>query len=185
MSNKLQITFRGLDQSEFIKGEIEDRVEKLHQFFEHIQSVRVTIESPHNHSSKGNIYQVQIIIHVPGKEIVINKGKDNHQEHEEMSIAIRDAFDTADRQLQEYSRKLRGDIKTPSESDGRQHGLISKLFPEEGYGFIEVAGREIYFNKNSVLSDSFPALSVGAEVRFVEEMGEKGPQASTVYYTHG
>jgi cold shock CspA family protein len=49
------------------------------------------------------------------------------------------------------------------------------------YGFLTSDdGREIYFHKNSVLGRAFPPLHVGTAVRFVEEAGEKGPQASTV-----
>lgn len=40
--------------------------------------------------------------------------------------------------------------------------------------------REIYFHEHSVLNCDFKQLKVGIEVRFVEEQGEKGPQASTV-----
>jgi cold shock CspA family protein len=58
---------------------------------------------------------------------------------------------------------------------------VSKLFPEQGYGFIETrAGAEVYFHRNSVLNHAFDRLTTGTEVRFVEEEGEKGPQASTV-----
>ena len=38
----------------------------------------------------------------------------------------------------------------------------------------------IYFHRNSALDNAFDKLEVGSEVRFVEEMGERGPQASTV-----
>ena len=41
-------------------------------------------------------------------------------------------------------------------------------------------GREIYFHRNSVLHEAFDRLRVGAEVAFVEEEGDQGPQASTV-----
>ena len=59
---------------------------------------------------------------------------------------------------------------------------IARLFPDEGYGFIETAdGREVYFHKNSVVGERFERLEVGKEVRFVEEHGENGPQASTVH----
>ena len=58
---------------------------------------------------------------------------------------------------------------------------MSKILPQEGYGFLASDdGREIYFHKNSVLGRAFPRLKVGTTVRFVEEAGEKGPQASTV-----
>ncbi len=57
---------------------------------------------------------------------------------------------------------------------------VSRLFPEEGYGYLPPDGGEIYFHKNSVLNDEFEKLVVGTEVSFVEEAGDKGPQASTV-----
>jgi len=58
---------------------------------------------------------------------------------------------------------------------------VVKIFPGEGYGFLEDdEGREIYFHRNSVLDGAFQRLEVGSEVRFAEEAGEKGPQASSV-----
>ena len=63
----------------------------------------------------------------------------------------------------------------------KNHGHVAKFVAGEGYGFIETAdGREVYFHRNSVLDDAFEHLTVASEVRFVEEMGEKGPQANTV-----
>lgn len=59
--------------------------------------------------------------------------------------------------------------------------VVSTLFPERGYGFLATPdGREFYFHKNSVLDGKFKVLKVGMKVRFVEELGEKGAQASTV-----
>ena len=59
--------------------------------------------------------------------------------------------------------------------------IVSALFPEKGYGFLTTPdGREFYFHKNSVLHDKFKNLKIGMKVRFVEELGEKGAQASTV-----
>jgi len=51
----------------------------------------------------------------------------------------------------------------------------------EDYGFLKTPdGREIYFNKNSVLLPGFDRLEVGTEVLYAEEVGERGPQASRV-----
>ena len=98
--------------------------------------------------------------------------------HKDLRQAINDAFKAAGRRLQDYARRQRGDIKShelPSEA------RVSKIFPREGYGFLTSDdGREIYFHKNSILGRAFPRLTVGTTVRFVEEQGEKGPQASTV-----
>jgi cold shock CspA family protein len=61
------------------------------------------------------------------------------------------------------------------------HARVTKLFPEENYGFLETPdGIEVYFHRNSVLGGGFDRLQIGMEVSFVEEEGEKGPQASTV-----
>lgn len=59
-----------------------------------------------------------------------------------------------------------------------------RLFPSEEYGFIEAQdGHEVYFQKSSVLNNAFDGLTIGSDVAFVEEPGEKGPQASTVKLT--
>jgi cold shock CspA family protein len=80
--------------------------------------------------------------------------------------------------LQDYARRQRGDIKSPTL---RPEARVSKILPQEGFGFLTSDdGREIYFHKNSVLGRAFPRLQVGTTVRFVEEAGEEGPQASTV-----
>ena len=49
-----------------------------------------------------------------------------------------------------------------------------------GFGFIEADGHGVYFHRNSVVGGHFERLRVGSRVRFTEEEGEKGPQASTV-----
>jgi cold shock CspA family protein len=65
--------------------------------------------------------------------------------------------------------------------EGSPHARVTKLFPEEGFGFLETPdGREIYFHENSVLDSGFSALEIGTEVQFVEELGDKSPQATTV-----
>jgi cold shock CspA family protein len=93
-------------------------------------------------------------------------------------VAVRDAFDVARRQLEDFVRHQRGDVKS---HETPPHARVSKLFPEGGYGFLETPdGREIYFHRNSVLHEGFNRLKINSEVRFSEEMGEKGPQASSV-----
>jgi cold shock CspA family protein len=97
-------------------------------------------------------------------------------------VAIKEAFDIARRRLQDYSRRQRGAVK----ADARQpRGRVSELFPVDEYGYIEAAdGHEVYFQKDSVVKDAFKRLAVGSAVSFVEEPGDKGPQASTVKLLH-
>jgi cold shock CspA family protein len=60
------------------------------------------------------------------------------------------------------------------------HGRVVEISKVDEYGFIETAERRVYFSRASVLDGAFDDLTVGSPVAFVEEAGEKGPQASTV-----
>ena len=83
------------------------------------------------------------------------------------------------RQLEDYARRQRLAVK---QHELPPHAKVSKLFPQEGYGFIETAdGRDVYFHRDSVLHDAFDRLHIGTEVSFAEETGAKGPQATTVH----
>ncbi|MBI4642020.1 MAG: HPF/RaiA family ribosome-associated protein, partial [Candidatus Tectomicrobia bacterium] len=118
-------------------------------------------------------YTVRIDLTVPGAELVVDR-----QEDADLYVAIRDAFHAARRRLEDYARRQRGTVKV---HEAAPYARVSKLFPEEDYGFLETPnGREIYFHRNSVLHPGFNRLQIGTEVRFAEEQGEKGPQASTV-----
>lgn len=116
---------------------------------------------------------MRVDVTVPGGEIVVKR-----EPNEDIYVSIRDAFDAAQRQLKSRAKVRRGEVKT-HEKPPRGH--VSVIFPERGYGFLTTSdARQIYFHKNSVLGDRFKDLKIGAEVRFVEELGEQGPQASTV-----
>jgi ribosomal subunit interface protein len=177
MKLPLQITFRNLPSSEAITSVIREKAEKLDRFSDRIMSCRVMVEASHRHQHNGKIYHVRIDLTVPGEEIVVGRDPVNHA-HEDVYVAIRDAFDSAKRQLQDHRRRVRGEEKV---HEMPSHARVIRIFPDEGYGFIQTLdGREVYFHKNSVLKNGFEKLEVGDEVRFDEELGEKGPQASTV-----
>lgn len=107
MQIPLQITIRDVEHSEALETHIRGKVEKLEEFFKSIISCRVVVEMPHKHHHQGKQFNVRIDIGVPGSEIVVNR---DHAE--DIYVALRDAFDAAKRQLEDYARKIRGDIKT-------------------------------------------------------------------------
>ncbi|RJQ13297.1 MAG: HPF/RaiA family ribosome-associated protein [Nitrospiraceae bacterium] len=178
METPLQIVLRDVDlYKEVLEEEIRKRADKLEVYYPRITSCRVVVERPHKHHHTGNLFRTTIMVNVPEKQIIVSREHPLHHSHEDILVAVHHAFDDAARQIEEFAFVQSGDVK---DHDLLPHGVITKLFPEEGYGFIEESGaREIYFHKNSVL-DGFDRLKVGTEVRFREEQGEKGPQASTV-----
>jgi cold shock CspA family protein/ribosome-associated translation inhibitor RaiA len=178
MQLPLQVSFRHMEHSEAIEALVREKATHLDTFADHIMSCRVVVEPAGKHHQHGNLYEVRIDLTVPDEEIAVTREPSQHTEYRDIHVALRDAFDSARRKLEDYVRRRRGFVKA---HDLAPHGRVVRLFPEEGYGFLETPdGREVYFHRHSVLDEGFDRLEVGTEVAFVEEAGKKGPQASTV-----
>ena len=179
MKQPLEIIFRDIPHSDFIEAKIREKAEKLDRFYDRIMACRVVVETPHGHHYKGNLYHVSIDLTVPEKEIVINRSPKNHHAHEDVYVSIRDAFDAAKRKLQNYASKRRGNVKSHQIP---LHGAVSEIIEMEDFGRIKTTdGKDVYFHRNSIVDGDFNSLEIGDEVRFSEEAGENGPQATTVY----
>jgi ribosomal subunit interface protein len=179
MQAPLEIVFHNCDRSPAVEAAVRERVAKLEQFAQNITSCRVTVEAPHKAHQQGNLYTVRVDLRYPGGEAVANRSPSGHHAHEDVYVALRDAFKAARRQLQDAQRVRRGDVKP---HDAPPHGRIASIDREQGSGYIATPdGREVYFHRNSLLNASFDKLEPGAEVRFSEEAGDKGPQASSVH----
>lgn len=178
MKLPLQVRFRNMDSSDAVEARVREEAALLDTLSDKIMHCNVIVEESHKHHKKGNLYHVRIDLTVPGKELVVSRAPTEHHAHEDVYVAIRDAFNAMSKQLKEYTDRIRRDIKT---HEVPSHGKVSELFTDKGYGTIESSDdRDIYFHKNSVLKAKFEKLEVGTEVRFAEELGDKGPQASTV-----
>ena len=177
MQSPVQVTFRDMTPSPALSAHVEKRAKKLDSLFSRIVKCHVVVGSPHRHSAKGQLFHVRIDLHVPGKELVVSRNPEETTEN--AYAAVDDAFGDAERILEEYARQHQADTRAHKKPP---HGVVKTLFSDRGYGFIEAEeGREIYFHRNSVLGSGFDKLAVGTRVRFAEEDGDKGPQASTVH----
>jgi ribosomal subunit interface protein len=173
MKFMLQITTRDVPHSEALEGHIRQKAEKLETFYPHIMGCRVVIEIPHKHKHHGRVFNVRLDITVPGKELVVNREAD-----EDVYVALRDAFNAARRQLEDYGRRQRGEIKLHAPV---LHGRVTRLIADEGYGFIETSdGQELYFHRDNLVGNNFAILMEGSEVQFLEDIGSEGFQAKRV-----
>lgn len=179
MQVPLDISFQNMEPSEALRAEVEREARRLEKFHDRITSCHVTVTAPGARHRQGGPFEIGIRIAMPQhKDIIVNKTHGDVPEHEHATVAIKNAFALAQRQIEDAARKMRGDVKPHVPED---HGRVTKFLAGENCGFIETPdGREVYFHRNSVLDEAFDRLEVGSEVRFVEETGEKGPQASTV-----
>jgi ribosome-associated translation inhibitor RaiA len=112
-----------MEPSDAVTARIEEEVSKLDTFYDRITSCRVVVEAPHRHHKWGELFHIRIDLGVPGTELVVShepsphaslshedeaavkKHIEIHPEHKDVYVAIRDAFASARRQLQDYVRR--------------------------------------------------------------------------------
>ena len=152
-------------------ADIQSRVADLHPGHD-IQHIRVTL-TKHDHPKAEDSYDVVIVVQIPGHTITARKQQDSFEE------AIRDAFAAMEIELEKIREKRASHDVRISAPPGR--GVVTKLFREEGYGFIAMEdGTEVYFHRNAVHDMPFDAIEDGMEVSLNVEPGDNGLQATTV-----
>jgi cold shock CspA family protein len=146
----------------------------------HLVSCRVSVEKPQSHQKSGSSFRVRLDVTVPpDHELVTVRNAGEGDLHQRLPTVVRRAFDATQRQLKKLAERQRGKVKTHPEQ--AVAGFVIRLFRNGGYGFINsLEGREIYFHKNSLPAAEFNRLEIGTGVKWNEEEGENGPQATVV-----
>lgn len=182
METQVDVTFRGTPADTDIEALVHREAHKLERYGQKLVSCRVAIERPQRHQQNGSPFRVRLFIGAGLQQpIVVSRDPLESDMHESLRTIVLGAFRAARRQLQSMTERRRGETKALQEP----RALVVRLFPGassgEGYGFLKTPdGRELYFHRHSVLHGDYERLAVGTEVRFEEEEGEDGPQASTV-----
>ncbi len=101
MQTPLQITMRNTESSSAVKERIRQKVMKLDQFSENLISCRVVVEQNQARKQHGAHYNVRIYVNMPRHELVVN-----HNEQENLYLAIHKAFDDMSRQVKQTSQIL-------------------------------------------------------------------------------
>lgn len=167
----VQITTRDIPSSAALEDHIRHKSAKLKQFYDNMTSCRIVVEFEQKHKHRGKLFNIRIDVTVPGKEMVVTNKSD-----EDVYVAVRDAFNAIIRQLDNYSHKRHGRVKTHSDV---AHGYVARM--HEDYGFIEGNdGNEYYFSVTNVKYPGFQRLMIGDAVEFTPETVNEGWQACHV-----
>jgi cold shock CspA family protein/ribosome-associated translation inhibitor RaiA len=179
MQTPVEIDFQGLDVKPELRSAIDKHIAQLEDRFGRVTAARVMLKGPGGRHRTGGLYEINIHLALPdGREVNIDRTPQDDERHADLNYALNDAFKRARRQLQDRVRKLQGDVKQHA---GPPIATVVRLDASGQFGFLQADdGQEVYFHRNSVVDDGFARLSVGARVTYAEEMGDKGPQASTV-----
>ena len=102
METPVQIVFQEVAHSQAIESLIREKAGKLESIFPRLIRCHVSIGQPHRHHHEGKLFNVRIAPHVPGGQLVVNR-----DQHEDVGVAVRDAFDAARGQFEEHARKVR------------------------------------------------------------------------------
>jgi len=111
MQRPLQITFRGMRHSDAIEDHVRRRAAELDQYYGRVTGCHVTVEAPHQHQHKGHLYSVRVDVRLPDGEVVASRTGRRDHAHEDVHVAVRDAFSAAVRQVEDYARRRRGMVK--------------------------------------------------------------------------
>lgn len=103
---ELHITFRDDTQSDALHAHMEKRALKLDHSKGRPQRCRVVMESPHRHHKRGRHYRVRIDLTIPGFELIAGSVRKDDNVHEDAYAAIDDAFDDAQRLLNDHYDRI-------------------------------------------------------------------------------
>jgi ribosome-associated translation inhibitor RaiA len=130
MQQAPEVMFRGVRRSKGLTEDIGRRLEKLETFYDPIIGCRVQISLAERRHNSGNRYRVRLDLGVPGGHIVVShdashrpdarragarrmtRQLETEADHRYVRVAIRETFDIARRQLQDFARRQRGAVKS-------------------------------------------------------------------------
>jgi ribosome-associated translation inhibitor RaiA len=107
MQFPMNITFHNTRRTQRAEDLVMEHAERLSKFFGRIQACDVVIDKPHHHHNKGNTYEIRILISLPGQKVAVSTKSSQKADHTVLSVALRDGFESARRQLQHTVDKMK------------------------------------------------------------------------------
>jgi cold shock CspA family protein/ribosome-associated translation inhibitor RaiA len=166
---------RNVEMTPRWKAEIEHRMAALDAGHHDLIHGRATLTKNRHHKKDARVAEALVVVSLPGRHTITAR-----KEEKTFEEAIRAAFAAIETELRTY-RDKRAPRALRTEPVPPLRGIVCKLFPQGGFGFIlPDGGGEVYFHRNALQGLRFEDLSDGTEVAFNMESGEKGPQATVV-----
>lgn len=183
----LEISFHNIASIPWAEDEIRARAGDLERIFDRLTSCRVRIDQRATNSNGTIPPVVHIELGIPGRRDLVVSHEPDHllrrYQRPDLRKAINEAFRIAGRQLLDLKEQLARRTKDGHhDSENLSLGQIAELAPETDSGFIQTKeGGLLYFHRNRMMSGDFAKLARGAEVYYVEEVGDTGPLATKVW----
>jgi ribosome-associated translation inhibitor RaiA len=106
MQSPLEITFHGVERSEAVEARVREKFQRIESHFDRITHARVVIEAPQRRTPLPKFFHVRIELSIPGQApIVVKHEPDAEHAQTDIMLALRDAFATAQRQVDELASR--------------------------------------------------------------------------------
>jgi cold shock CspA family protein len=179
MQTQPVISWHNISRSEVVEAIIAKRIAALEKFCPNAIGIRVTLDAPQKRRHAGRGFDVRIHLDLPGPDLDVARSVRHGLAADDLTRAVNASFSALEDRLKESRRKL--DPQDVKHHAPVLHGEIVEFEPELGHGWLRADdGREVYFQKDSLVSGDWTDLSTGARLRFREREGEKGPFAVDV-----
>jgi ribosome-associated translation inhibitor RaiA len=111
MQAPIDITFRSMDPSAAVEESIRKWAARLDECCDTIERCEVVVELPHRRHLHGKTFQVHLRVTIPDGTIAITRDPGRDHGHEDVYVAISDAFRAARRQLGDRAQIRRHEVK--------------------------------------------------------------------------
>ena len=106
MQIPLQLTFEGCEPSEAVRAAVEHEVDRLEKHNQRIIGCRVAVIAPSHKHRHGGGFEIHIWLTIPPHEnLIVNHAPSDDARYEHVEVAVRDAFASARRQLDDLAEK--------------------------------------------------------------------------------
>jgi len=182
MQEEPEITFRNIRRSDWLEGRIRDRLAKLERFHRGIIGCRVVVEEAHRSAGSGkNPLKLSLEVQIPGQLLASHGEEEIREAKDGTGSLVTRVFEAMENQLDAAVARDKRQVK--AHSADHEIGRVTRLFPGDGYGFVQVGeGAELYFTEKVLHGLTMDELEEGMRlvVSRAHDDGPMGPMANAV-----
>jgi ribosome-associated translation inhibitor RaiA len=182
MQEEPEITFKNISVSPTLEARIRERINRLERFHHGIIGCRVVVEEPHRSAgSAKNPLALTLEVEIPGNLLASSGEEEIRAAKDDTGNLVTRVFEAMERQLETAVARDKRQVK--AHTAAHEIGRVTRLFPGQGYGFVQVGeGPELYFTENVLHNLRMEDLEEGTQVVVsrAHEDGPMGPLANAV-----
>jgi len=182
MQEAPEITFKNMDGSPALEARIRERIDRLERFHHGLIGCRVVVQEAHKSAASGkNPLRIDLEVQIPGDLLHTSGEEEIRATKDNTGNLVTRVFEAMEHQLDAAASRAQRQVK--AHRADHEIGRVTRLFPSQGYGFVQVGeGPELYFTENVLHGLAMAELEEGTPVIVsrAHDDGPMGPLANAV-----